>query len=243
MDVLLDVGATIQHAGLASQNFPPFPAHSLAIVRTTQVDDQIETLISTIKVDSGVDPTATSVRENATFWGYESGVKTDNNAIRMNLYLMNVLIDDDTDYDAFTDLLTKHSGSHPISSHLRRHENLYHSDIYLSIFKTALHSESCYLGWDKAKVQLTESVPKTGGHFGNDMLKYGKAVYFEPTECLPGWKNGFWGEENYARLLAVKKKYDPRNLFVCFHCVGCGRNEEKQHLKYRVQNSYLSLVH
>ena len=31
--------------------------------------------------------------------------------------------------------------------------------------------------------------------------------YFEPD-----WQHSFWGE-NYPRLLAIKRKYDPRNLF------------------------------
>ncbi|HEY0195662.1 MAG TPA: FAD-dependent oxidoreductase [Kofleriaceae bacterium] len=38
--------------------------------------------------------------------------------------------------------------------------------------------------------------------------------YFEPD-----WQRSFWGD-NYPRLLAIKHKYDPSNLFRCHHCVG-----------------------
>lgn len=38
--------------------------------------------------------------------------------------------------------------------------------------------------------------------------------YFEPD-----WQRAFWGE-NYARLIELKRKYDPDSLFTCHHCVG-----------------------
>lgn len=41
-----------------------------------------------------------------------------------------------------------------------------------------------------------------------------EADYFEPD-----WQQSFWGE-NYARLLAIKKRVDPEGLFNCHHCVG-----------------------
>jgi FAD/FMN-containing dehydrogenase len=41
-----------------------------------------------------------------------------------------------------------------------------------------------------------------------------EADYFEPD-----WQRAFWGD-NYARLLQIKKKYDPASLFTCHHCVG-----------------------
>jgi len=41
-----------------------------------------------------------------------------------------------------------------------------------------------------------------------------EADYFQP-----GWQREFWGE-NYDRLLAIKRKYDPDGVFHCHHCVG-----------------------
>ena len=35
----------------------------------------------------------------------------------------------------------------------------------------------------------------------------------------PNWRNAFWGE-NYARLRAVKDKYDPDGLFFLHHGAG-----------------------
>jgi len=37
-----------------------------------------------------------------------------------------------------------------------------------------------------------------------------------------GWKKRYWGS-NYERLLDVKTKYDPHNMFWCHHCVGSDR--------------------
>ncbi|KAG0258885.1 hypothetical protein DFQ27_004393 [Actinomortierella ambigua] len=39
----------------------------------------------------------------------------------------------------------------------------------------------------------------------------------DPEE--PRWQNAFWGK-NYPRLRAIKRKYDPKGLFVCRLCVG-----------------------
>ena len=34
------------------------------------------------------------------------------------------------------------------------------------------------------------------------------------------WAQAQWGDAVYARLLAVKAKYDPAGVFYCHHCVG-----------------------
>jgi hypothetical protein len=36
----------------------------------------------------------------------------------------------------------------------------------------------------------------------------------------PHFQESHWGKEVYAKLLALKQKYDPAGLFVCHHCVG-----------------------
>jgi hypothetical protein len=35
----------------------------------------------------------------------------------------------------------------------------------------------------------------------------------------PDWQHTFWGS-NYSKLKAIKKKYDPRDVFWCHPCVG-----------------------
>jgi FAD/FMN-containing dehydrogenase len=54
---------------------------------------------------------------------------------------------------------------------------------------------------------LRTATPGTGSYVN-------EADYFEPD-----WPRTFWGE-NYEKLLQIKRKYDPRGLFTCHHCVG-----------------------
>ncbi|RPA72268.1 FAD binding domain-containing protein [Ascobolus immersus RN42] len=48
-----------------------------------------------------------------------------------------------------------------------------------------------------------------------DMGAYGNEADFGETD----WQKSFWGT-NYERLLKVKKKWDPKRLFICNRCVG-----------------------
>jgi len=48
----------------------------------------------------------------------------------------------------------------------------------------------------------------TGGSYGNEA---------DPVE--PNWQQDFWGA-NYPRLLSIKKKWDPTDLFYVHHGVG-----------------------
>jgi FAD/FMN-containing dehydrogenase len=54
---------------------------------------------------------------------------------------------------------------------------------------------------------LREETPDAGSYVN-------ETDYFEPD-----WQRSFWGD-NYPRLLAIKRAYDPANLFTCHHCVG-----------------------
>jgi hypothetical protein len=48
----------------------------------------------------------------------------------------------------------------------------------------------------------------------------GAGSYVNETDYFePDWQEAFWGA-NYARLLAIKRKYDPDRMFICHHCVG-----------------------
>lgn len=48
----------------------------------------------------------------------------------------------------------------------------------------------------------------------------GNHSYFgESAYLMENWQHRYWGN-NYARLLAIKKKFDPKGVFTCHHCVG-----------------------
>ncbi|KAF3893398.1 FAD-binding PCMH-type domain-containing protein [Trichophyton interdigitale] len=56
--------------------------------------------------------------------------------------------------------------------------------------------------------RLAEIVGKETGTYLNEASPY-----------EPDWQNAFWGDK-YARLLSIKRRIDPKNLFVCNRCVG-----------------------
>lgn len=60
---------------------------------------------------------------------------------------------------------------------------------------------------DAAAQMLIDATPGSGTYSN-------ESDYFEKD-----WQSSFWGE-NYARLLQIKQKYDPDNLFNCHHSVG-----------------------
>lgn len=48
----------------------------------------------------------------------------------------------------------------------------------------------------------------------------GGAYMNEADVREPNWQQSFWGDENYARLSVIKKRYDPDNVFHCWKCIG-----------------------
>jgi FAD/FMN-containing dehydrogenase len=60
---------------------------------------------------------------------------------------------------------------------------------------------------DAAMQRLRSATPGAGSYIN-------ETDYFEPD-----WQHAFWGD-NYPKLLAIKRAYDPHNLFTCHHCVG-----------------------
>nr|QJY30856.1 FAD-linked oxidoreductase [Discosia rubi] len=64
-----------------------------------------------------------------------------------------------------------------------------------------------------------------------------------PNEADPwteNWRKEFWGEENYTKLLSIKRKYDPHNLLGCWKCVGFENVEMVQDLGYRCLGAFQS---
>ena len=60
---------------------------------------------------------------------------------------------------------------------------------------------------DKAMNEIRKLLPRVGSYV------------WETDFFQPNWQDAFWGE-NYARLRAVKDKYDPDGLFFVHHGVG-----------------------
>merc|ERR1719445_191577 len=65
-----------------------------------------------------------------------------------------------------------------------------------------------------------------GGNWSKEVEKsfytLGENSYFsESSYYMEGdsWKQRYWGD-NYQKLLDVKQKWDPNNVFWCRHCVG-----------------------
>ncbi|KAK4212047.1 FAD-linked oxidoreductase [Rhypophila decipiens] len=48
----------------------------------------------------------------------------------------------------------------------------------------------------------------------------------EADPWMKDWSTQFWGDENYKKLVAVKREVDPQNLLTCWHCVGWTPEED-----------------
>ena len=84
--------------------------------------------------------------------------------------------------------------------------------------RTGIVSVSCWMGWaDPTKedhyVHIAEGLT-------DQLTKFGGGTFLnEPSSYLPNWKMALWGG-HYDRLLAIKQKWDPDNIFTCHHCIG-----------------------
>lgn len=57
---------------------------------------------------------------------------------------------------------------------------------------------------------------------GGEGAYQNEADVYEPDPI-----GSFWGEQNYARLLDIKKRLDPDNLLSCWNCVGWNPEDER----------------
>jgi len=81
------------------------------------------------------------------------------------------------------------------------------------------------LGIKNDHKKLTFEEQETWMHYtlGPAMYKFSDTSYFNEAEYTldPGqWEERFWGKDIHCELLRLKKKYDPKFLFNCRHCVG-----------------------
>lgn len=67
---------------------------------------------------------------------------------------------------------------------------------------------------DAAQI-LRDVAPNSGAYIN-------EADVFEPQP-----EQTYWGSDNYARLLALKKKLDPTNLLTCWGCIGWDKTDPR----------------
>lgn len=59
-------------------------------------------------------------------------------------------------------------------------------------------------------------------------LSPGSGAYSpEANPFTKDWQEAWWGQENYGKLLKLKKKYDPQGLLHCWKCVGWKESDAK----------------
>ena len=68
--------------------------------------------------------------------------------------------------------------------------------------------------------QLRKITPNSGSYWN------------ETDRYEPNWETSFWGEENFAKLKAIKDKYDPNRVFQVWNGVGGLRPETKSTEKF-----------
>jgi ribonuclease T2 len=81
------------------------------------------------------------------------------------------------------------------------------------------NATSASAGWREAMMHLispTDSKSMKTFQSLADHSYFGESAY---NQGKASWKQRYWGS-NYEHLLAVKKKYDPNNIFWCHNCVG-----------------------
>ncbi|KAG2230460.1 hypothetical protein BDF21DRAFT_468414 [Thamnidium elegans] len=66
-----------------------------------------------------------------------------------------------------------------------------------------------------------------------DITPNGGAYFNEADILEPKWRQSFWGDDNYDRLVIIKQKYDPNNFFNCWKCIGWDESMAIKDKKYR----------
>lgn len=69
-----------------------------------------------------------------------------------------------------------------------------------------------------------------------DITPKGAAYQNEGDVYEPNPIASFWGQENYDRLLKIKKDLDPDNLMSCWTCVGWEKNDSRHKCYPNVDN-------
>lgn len=54
----------------------------------------------------------------------------------------------------------------------------------------------------------------------SEALSGGGAYFNEANPFMSDWAESWWGQDKYEQLVAIKNKYDPDRLLMCWKCVG-----------------------
>ncbi|KAI1115881.1 FAD-binding domain-containing protein [Nemania sp. NC0429] len=94
-------------------------------------------------------------------------------------------------------------------------------------------------GWN-ATDDARRDVATTIQQFSADAIELAPDGAAYPNEADPwtkDWQKQFWGK-NYARLAAIKAKYDPHGLLHCWKCVGFENTMMQQDTRYSCMATY-----
>lgn len=105
------------------------------------------------------------------------------------------------------------------------------------IFRDAVWHVIFTTGWVQGmpefiKRKNSERVSQAADFLRN--ITPGGGVYMNEADILePLWRESFWGLPNYEKLLTIKNKYDPTNVFNCWKCIGWDEAMITSDPKYR----------
>eukprot|EP01084_Bolivina_argentea_P056183 102860_1 len=98
------------------------------------------------------------------------------------------------------------------------------SDDYISVNPGWRHSSIIFvpaLAWTNGR--FTQHAMNHSFTWEPQFVKYSYGMYMnEENYWCAGcdWKSRYWSQPHYDRLLSVKNKIDPNQVFWCYHCVG-----------------------
>jgi hypothetical protein len=70
-----------------------------------------------------------------------------------------------------------------------------------------------------AKIETAFSTVNKAGNILRSLAPNSGAYQNEADVFEPDASNSFWGQENYQKLLRIKKSLDPSNVLTCWGCV------------------------
>ena len=99
------------------------------------------------------------------------------------------------------------------------HPGFRRAQVYLGCYFGAMPHDDLNIIVEQERLEIRNA------QFSEKLRKFQDGQYTNiGYVASPNWKMDFWGE-HYVELLKVKIRYDPDNLFTCYHCVGSDRTD------------------